>query len=225
MRLLLAEDERGLSDALCAVLKRSNYTVDAVYDGQDAIDYLRTGVYDGAVLDIMMLKKDGIEVLKTARTEGITVPILLLTAKSEIDDRVTGLDAGADDYLTKPFAMQELLARIRVMTRRKSESTDSTIKFGDLTLDTLTFELKCGDKTVRLANKEYQMLQMLLANPGQIISTDKFMDKIWGWDSETELNVVWVYISYLRKKLATVGSAVKITAVRNLGYTVEKTNA
>ena len=225
MRLLLAEDERGLSDALCAVLKRSNYTVDAVYDGQDAIDYLRTGVYDGAVLDIMMPKKDGIEVLKTARTEGITVPILLLTAKSEIDDRVTGLDAGADDYLTKPFAMQELLARIRVMTRRKSESTDSTIKFGDLTLDTLTFELKCGDKTVRLANKEYQMLQMLLANPGQIISTDKFMDKIWGWDSETELNVVWVYISYLRKKLATVGSAVKITAVRNLGYTVEKTNA
>ncbi len=225
MRLLLAEDEIGLSDALSAVLKKQNYTVDAVFNGEDALDYLRTGVYDGAILDIMMPKKDGIEVLRAARQEGLTLPILLLTAKSEIDDRVTGLDAGADDYLTKPFAMKELLARVRVMTRRKSESADSTLKFGDLQLDTLTFELKNGEKTVRLANKEFQMLQMLMANPGQVISTEKFMDKIWGWDSETELNVVWVYISYLRKKLAAVEANVKITAVRNLGYTLEKTNA
>lgn len=225
MRLLLAEDEQGLSDALCAVLKHSNYTVDAVYNGEDALDYLRTGVYDGAILDIMMPKKDGVTVLRTARAEGLTLPILLLTAKSEIDDRVLGLDAGADDYLTKPFAMKELLARIRVMTRRKSETTDNTLNFGDLSLDTATFEIKCGENSVRLANKEFQMLHMLMVNPGQIISSEKFMDKIWGWDSETELNVVWVYISYLRKKLAAVGSNVKITAVRNIGYTLEKTNA
>ena len=225
MRLLLAEDEVGLSDALCAVLKRQNYTVDPVYDGEDALEFLRTGVYDGAILDIMMPKKDGIEVLKTVRAEGLTLPILLLTAKSEIDDRVAGLDAGADDSLTKPFAMNELLARIRVMTRRKAETTDNSLKFGNISLDTLTFELKNGEKSVRLANKEFQMLQMLLVNPGQIISTEKFMDKIWGWDSETELNVVWVYISYLRKKLASIDADVKITAVRNIGYTVEKINA
>ena len=225
MRLLLAEDEHGLSDAICAVLKHSNYTVDAVYNGEDALDYLRTGVYDGAILDIMMPKRDGISVLKTARAEGLTLPILLLTAKSEIDDRVLGLDSGADDYLTKPFAMKELLARIRVMTRRKAETTDNTLTFGDLSLDIATFEIRCGEKSLRLANKEFQMLHMLMANPGQIISTDKFMDKIWGWDSETELNVVWVYISYLRKKLASVGAGVKITAVRNIGYTLEKTDA
>ena len=208
MRLLLAEDEHGLSDAICAVLKHSNYTVDAVYNGEDALDYLRTGVYDGAILDIMMPKRDGISVLKTARAEGLTLPILLLTAKSEIDDRVLGLDSGADDYLTKPFAMKELLARIRVMTRRKAETTDNTLTFGDLSLDIATFEIRCGEKSLRLANKEFQMLHMLMANPGQIISTDKFMDKIWGWDSETELNVVWVYISYPRKKLASIDADV-----------------
>ena len=221
MRLLLAEDEKALSDALVALLKHANYTVDAVYDGEAALDYLDTGVYDGAVLDIMMPKKDGIEVLKTARARGCTVPILLLTAKSEIDDKVLGLDAGADDYLTKPFAVKELLARIRVMTRRKSESGDNVLRFGNAELDVGTFELKSGDKSVRLANKEFQMLQMLMASPGQIISADRFMDKIWGWDSETELNVVWVYISYLRRKLENVGANVRIVAVRGSGYTLE----
>ena len=222
MRLLLAEDEKELSDALCAVLRHANYTVDAVYNGEDALDYIATGVYDGVILDIMMPKKNGIEVLKAVRAAGDPLPILLLTAKSEIDDKVLGLDAGADDYITKPFAMKELLARIRVMTRRKSESADSMLTFGGLSLDTLTYEIRHGDKSVRLANKEFQMLQMLMANPGQIISTEKFMDKIWGWDSETELNVVWVYISYLRKKLASVEADVKIVAVRNIGYTLEK---
>ncbi len=221
MRLLLAEDEKALSDALVALLKHANYTVDAVYDGEAALDYLDTGVYDGVVLDIMMPKKDGIEVLKTARARGCTVPILLLTAKSETDDKVLGLDAGADDYLTKPFAVKELLARIRVMTRRKSESGDNVLRFGDAELDVATFELKSGDKSVRLANKEFQMLQMLMASPGQIISADRFMDKIWGWDSETELNVVWVYISYLRRKLENVGANVRIVAVRGSGYTLE----
>jgi len=223
MRLLLAEDEREMSDALCAVLKHSNYTVDAVYNGEDALDYLRTEIYDGAILDIMMPKKSGIEVLKAARSEGLKVPILLLTAKSEVEDKVLGLDAGADDYITKPFAIKELLARIRVMTRRKTESADSLLTFGNIALDTLTFELKNGDKAVRLANKEFQILQMMLSNPGQIISTEKFMDKIWGWDSETELNVVWVYISYLRKKLSSIEANVKISAVRNIGYTLEIT--
>lgn len=223
MRLLLAEDEKELSDALVAILKHANYTVDAVYDGEEALDYLDTGVYDGVILDIMMPKKDGITVLKTARSRGMTLPILLLTAKSEIDDKVLGLDAGADDYLTKPFSMKELLARIRVMTRRRTESTDNLLSFGNLTLDTATFELRSGENSLRLANKEFQMLQMLMVSPGQIISTEKFMDKIWGWDSETELNVVWVYISYLRKKLQTLGADVKITAVRGSGYTLEKT--
>ncbi len=223
MRLLLAEDEKALSDALVAILKHANYTVDAVYDGEDALDYLDTDVYDGVILDIMMPKRDGISVLREARKRGMTLPILLLTAKSEIDDKVLGLDAGADDYLTKPFSMKELLARVRVMTRRKAESGDNLLSFGDLRLDTATFELGCGDKTIRLANKEFQMMQMLMSSPGQIISTEKFMDKIWGWDSETELNVVWVYISYLRKKLLNVGTTVKIAAVRGSGYTLEKT--
>lgn len=222
MRLLLAEDEKELSDALVAILKHANYTVDAVYDGEEALDYLDTGVYDGAILDIMMPKKDGITVLKEARAKGMTLPILILTAKSEIDDKVLGLDAGADDYLTKPFSMKELLARVRVMTRRKAESTDNLLTFGNLTLDTATFELKCGEKSLRLANKEFQMMQMLMVSPGQIISTEKFMDKIWGWDSETELNVVWVYISYLRKKLQNLGANVKLAAVRGSGYTLEK---
>ena len=222
MRLLLAEDEKELSDALVAILKHANYTVDAVYDGEEALDYLDTGVYDGVILDIMMPKKDGITVLKEARAKGMTLPILILTAKSEIDDKVLGLDAGADDYLTKPFSMKELLARVRVMTRRKAESTDNLLTFGNLTLDTATFELKCGEKSLRLANKEFQMMQMLMVSPGQIISTEKFMDKIWVWDSETELNVVWVYISYLRKKLQNLGANVKLAAVRGSGYTLEK---
>ena len=222
MRLLLAEDERELSGALCAVLRRSNYTVDAGYDGEDALEYRRTGVYAAAVLDIMMPKMDGVAVLRAARAEGIAVPVLFLTAKSEIDDRVAGLDAGANDYLTKPFAMKELLARIRVLTRAKDQTGGNQLTFGNIALDRLTYELKCGEKAVRLANKEYQLLEMLLQNPGQVISAETMMDKIWGWDSDSELNVVRVYVSYVRKKLASVGADVKITAVRNVGYTVEK---
>ena len=223
MRLLLAEDERELSNALVAVLKHANFTVDAVYDGADALEYLRTGVYDAAILDIMMPKLDGVSALKQARAEGVDTPVLFLTAKSEIDDRVTGLDAGANDYLTKPFAMKELLARVRVLTRARSQPQGNVLSFGNISLDRLTYELRCGEKAVRLANKEFQMLEMLLQNPGQVISADTFMDKIWGWDSESELNVVWVYVSYVRKKLANVGAGVRITAVRNVGYTLEKT--
>lgn len=222
MRLLLAEDEKELSDALVTVLKHNNYSVDAVYNGQDALDYLNADNYDGAILDIMMPKIDGITVLKNVRASGNHIPIILLTAKAEIDDRVTGLDSGADDYLTKPFSMKELLARIRAMTRRQEKATDTVLSFGDITLDRSTYQLSCGDQSIRLASREYQMLEMLMVNPGQVISVDQFMDKIWGYDSEAELNVVWVYISYLRKKLTGLGSKVSIKAMRGLGYSLEK---
>jgi DNA-binding response OmpR family regulator len=221
MRLLLVEDEIELSNALAAVLRRSNYSVDAVYDGQDALDYLMTGNYDGAILDIMLPKMDGITVLKKVRAAGNSVPVLLLTAKTEIDDRVNGLDSGADDYLTKPFAMKELLARIRAMTRRQTETTDSILKFGNVQLDRITFQLSTPKDSLRLANKEFQMMEMLMVSPGQIISADQFMEKIWGFDSETEQNVVWVYISYLRKKLTALEADVAIRASRGLGYTLE----
>lgn len=230
MRLLLAEDEEDLSRALVTVLKHNNYSVDAVYDGAEALDYLENGDnYDGVILDIMMPKMDGLTVLRTIRKHGNSVPVLLLTAKAEIDDRVEGLDSGADDYLPKPFSMKELLARIRAMTRRQSETTESILKFGDLALNRATYQLMGPENAdgngIRLASKEYQMLEMLMTNPGQIISPDQFMDKIWGYDTEAEQNVVWVYISYLRKKLTAVGSAVHIKATRGIGYSLERDNA
>lgn len=221
MRLLLAEDEHELSDALTAILKHNNYSVDAVYNGADALYYLENQEYDGAILDIMMPKMDGIEVLKRIRQEGNTVPVLMLTAKSTVDDRVTGLDAGADDYLSKPFAMKELLARIRALTRRNTEAVGNVLSFGNVTLDRSTYEMASGGNKVRLANKEFQMLEMLMANPGHIISTERFMEKVWGYDSETEMNVVWVYISYIRKKLAGIGADIEIKAIRNQGYSLE----
>ena len=222
MRLLLAEDEKELSNALVTVLKHNNYSVDAVYNGQDALDYLETENYDGAILDIMMPKMDGLTVLKTIRSHGNSVPVLLLTARSEIDDRVEGLDCGADDYLTKPFSMKELLARIRAMTRRKTDTTDSVLKYSDIELDRSTYQLSCKGKELRLASKEYQMLEMLMVNPRQIISANQFMDRIWGYDSEAEMNVVWVYSSYLRKKLGSIDSSVQIKATRGLGYSLEE---
>lgn len=222
MRLLLAEDEKELSHALVTVLLHNNYSVDAVYNGQDALDYINMGNYDGAILDIMMPKMDGITVLKKARASGSQIPILMLTAKAEIDDRVLGLDCGADDYLTKPFSMKELLARLRAMTRRQTAAADTTLSYGNITLDRSTYMLFSKTESLRLANKEFQMLEMLLANPGQVISTEQFMDKIWGYDSDTEQNVVWVYISYLRKKLTVLQASIGIKAVRGLGYTLEE---
>ncbi|MCR5499743.1 MAG: response regulator transcription factor [Acetatifactor sp.] len=221
MRLLLAEDEEELSEALAAVLRHNNYSVDTVYDGQEALDYLEGQEYDGVILDIMMPKKNGIEVLKTIRAHKNQVPVLLLTAKTQVDDRVEGLDAGADDYLGKPFAMKELLARVRAMTRRREGLTDNLLTIGNLSLNRLTFELSVGEEKVRLANKDFQMIEMLMVNPGQIISTERFMEKIWGYDSETEISVVWVYVSNLRKRLAALGANVEIKAVRNQGYSLE----
>ncbi len=221
MRLLLAEDEKSLARAVSAILEKNNFSVDVVHDGADALDWLRAGNYDGAVLDIMMPKMDGITVLKTIRAEGNMLPVLLLTAKSEIDDKVEGLDSGANDYLTKPFAAKELLARIRAMTRTATAQPSSTLQVGNLTLDRATFELKSPSGSFRLANKEFQMLETLMANPKTLVSTERFMEKIWGYDAEAEINVVWVYISYLRKKLAALNANVQIKATRNAGYSLE----
>ncbi|MCC8163477.1 MAG: response regulator transcription factor [Lachnospiraceae bacterium] len=222
MRLLLAEDEQALSRALKAILERNNYSVDAVYDGEAALEYLEAGNYDGVILDIMMPKKDGISVLKEMRTKGSRVPVLLLTAKSEIDDKVLGLDAGANDYLTKPFHTKELLARIRAMTRTGSAQTSSLLQMGNVTLDRATFALSTPSGSFRLANKEFQMLELLMSNPGNLISSERFMEKIWGYDSEAEINVVWVYISYLRKKLTALHANIQIRATRNAGYSLEE---
>ena len=222
MRLLFAEDEKSLSRAVTAMLEKSNYAVDAVYDGQNALDYLRAGNYDGAILDIMMPKLDGIEVLKTIRAEGNRVPVLMLTAKAEIDDKVLGLDSGANDYLTKPFSTKELLARIRAMTRAQTAQQSSVLSFGNITLDQTTYMLAGPGGSFRLANKEFQMLETLMANPHRLISSERFLEKIWGYDSEAEINVVWVYISYLRKKLAALNANIQIKATRNAGYSLEE---
>lgn len=221
MRLLLAEDEKELSDALVAILKHNNYSVDAVYNGEDALHYLEADNYDGAILDIMMPKMDGITVLQNIRAKGNDVPILIFTAKSEVDDRVLGLDSGADDYLSKPFAAKELLARIRSVTRRRTEAVSSVLNVGNLSLDCTTFELKSSTDTIRLPNKEFQIMELLAANPGQVISTERFMEKIWGYDSETDVGVVWAYISYLRKRLTELEANVKIKVARGQGYYLE----
>lgn len=221
MRILLAEDEKELSNALVAILKHNNYSVDAVYNGADALDYGLSENYDIMILDIMMPKMSGLEVLEKLRAKDIHTPILLLTAKSEIEDRIQGLDMGADDYLSKPFAMGELLARVRAMGRRKSEFTPNLIEAGNISLNKENYELSNGQSALRLGNKEYQMLEMLMVNPKRLISTEQFMERIWGYDAEAEINVVWVYISYLRKKLASLDSNVKIKAVRGVGYALE----
>ena len=223
MRLLLAEDEKALSKAIVKILEKSNYSVDAVYDGEDALAYLESGYYDAAVLDIMMPKMDGISVLKRIRAAGNPVPVLMLTAKSEIEDRVLGLDSGANDYLPKPFDSRELLARIRSITRSRAES-DTKLTVGNITLDRATFELSSPTGSFRLANKEFQMMECFLRNPHRVISTELFMEKIWGCDSEAEVNVVWVYISYLRKKLIALQADIQIKSSRNAGYSLENCN-
>lgn len=224
MRILLAEDEKDLVNALCTILKHSNYSVDAVYNGADAVEYLESGVYDVAIFDIMMPVMDGITALKKVRESGNNVPIIMLTAKSQIDDKVLGLDSGANDYLTKPFAAKELLARIRAVTRNAatSEVLNNVLKYGNVTLDLTTYELASVEGSFKLANKEFQMMEMLMKNTSVIISQESFMDKIWGFESEAESNVVWVNISYLRKKLKTIGADINIKATRNVGYSLEK---
>ena len=220
MRILLAEDERELSDALVMILKHNNYSVDAIYNGQDALDYIMAEDYDGVILDIMMPKMDGITVLKNVRRQGNNVPVLILTAKSELDDCVVGLDAGADDYLSKPFAAKELLARLRAVTRRKTATATTVLKMGNMELDCAGFELRSPKGSMHLPNKEFQMLEMMMANPGQLISTERFLEKVWGYDTDTDTRTVWVYISYLRKKLQELDADIKIKAARGLGYSL-----
>ena len=222
MRILLAEDEKSLSKALKAILTKSNYSVDCVFDGEEAVLYAMASEYDLVIMDIMMPKKDGILALKELRSKGRNVPVLMLTARSEIDDKVEGLDSGANDYMTKPFAAKELLARIRVLTRQNSSSNDNILRFGNITLDRGSFELSSPKGRYRLAGKEFQMMEMLMMNHGILISTERFMDKIWGLDSEADISTAWTYISFLRKKLAALGADVRIKAIRNAGYTLEE---
>lgn len=221
MKLLLAEDERSLARAIAHILEKNCCSTDTVYDGETALKYLENGDYDGAILDIMMPRLDGISVLKALRSQGNPIPVLLLTAKSEIDDKVLGLDSGANDYLTKPFDTRELLARIRAMTR-SGKSADSRLTLGNITLNRANYELSSPCGSFHLANKEFQMMELLMANPRQLISPDRFLEKIWGYDTEAEINVVWVYISYLRKKLTALRADISIRAVRNAGYLLEE---
>lgn len=218
MRLLLAEDEKELSNAVAAILKHNNYSVDVVCNGNDALDYAMSGNYDALLLDIMMPGLSGLEVLRAVRDKGIKTPAIMLTAKSEIEDRIAGLDAGADDYLPKPFAMGELLARIRAVTRRSNDYQPNILSCGKITLNRDNYELSGPKLTIRLAGKEYQMLEMLMSSYGRLISLESFMERIWGFDSETDSSVVWVYVSNLRKKLVAIGSDIQIKAIRNGGY-------
>lgn len=204
-------------------LERSGYSVDAVYNGQDALDYIEQADYDGVILDWMMPKKTGIEVLAWMRGKGISTPVLMLTARDAIEDRVEGLDSGADDYLPKPFAASELLARIRAMLRRKVDYQHDVIKYADIELDKSAMTITCGKKSVSLNNKAFQLIEMLVEHPGAVLSIDQIMERIWGWDSDAEVNVVWVNISTLRKKLTEIGAHLKIKVIRGVGYSLEST--
>ncbi len=221
MRILIAEDEKPLARALQKIFEKNNYSADAVPNGLEALSYLDSGNYDVAIFDIMMPKMDGITALKTLRAAGNPIPVLLLTAKAEIDDKVLGLDSGANYYLTKPFDSKELLAAIRAITRSTTE-VDSKLRFGNMTLDRSTFELASPSGSFRLANKEFQMMEMLMAAPRHIIPAERFMEKIWGFETEAEINIVWVYISYLRKKLAALDANIIIKSKRNVGYALEE---
>ena len=222
MRILVADDEKEMAMVLQALLSREHYSVDVVYDGQDALDYGLAENYDCLVLDIMMPKLDGIQVLQKLRERGVTTPVLLLTAKGQVEDRIAGLDSGADDYLPKPFHNGELMARVRALTRRGKDYTPNVLSAGNITLDRASFTLTCGSASLRLSSKEFQVLELLLCRQGRPISTEEFMDRIWGYDSDAEINVVWAYLSYLRRKLETVGANVRITARRGQGYVLEE---
>lgn len=225
MKVLIADDEKELTNALSAILKHNNYSVDCVYNGEDALYYIENGTYDALILDVMMPKVDGYKVLETLRKAGNTTPIMMLTAKSDIDDKVKGLDLGADDYLPKPFEVKELLARLRVILRRNSSTTTNVLTLGNLSLDISTYEIFVGDSRVKLSNKEFQIIELLMLKPGNVISTERIMDKAWDYDTEAELNVVWVFISGLRKTLAQINANVEIRSNRGVGYTIEIKNA
>ena len=222
MRILLAEDEKSMSKALTVILTKNNYSVDAVFNGEDALSYISAGDYDLAILDVMMPKMDGFEVVRRIRQKGIAIPVMMLTAKSQTDDKVEGLDLGANDYLTKPFESRELLARIRALTRTVNSAVDNSLRFGNIELNRGNFELTGPEGSVRLHAKEFQILEYLMANPGVMISSDKIFDKVWGLDFDGDISIVWTNLSDLRKKLEKVGADVKIKATRNACYTLEQ---
>ena len=222
MRILLAEDDQDLNAALKTLLTRSGYQVDAVTNGEDALDYARMETYDGMILDWMMPEKDGVQALREIRAKGVRTPCLLLTARDAVEDRVTGLDAGADDYLSKPFNGRELAARVRAMLRRRESYVPDVISWEDLQLDKSSCELRCGDRVVRLTGKMYQMMEVFMENPKHLFSVQQLMDRIWGWESEAEINVVWVNISQLRKKLSELETETEIRVHRGTGYSLEK---
>ena len=218
MRILLADDEQDLVLALAQILKRARYSVDTVDNGSDALDSALSQDYDCLVLDVMMPGMNGLDVVRNLRRQQVGTPVLLLTAKAQVQDRVAGLDTGADDYLVKPFAMEEFTARVRALTRRGAELAPKILRAGSVTLDSSTFELACGNTSVRLANREYQMMELLLRRQGSFVSTEQFMNRIWGYESEAQLGVVWAYICYLRRKLTALGADVQIIASRGRGY-------
>ena len=221
MRLLIAEDEMDLAEALTVFFEKNQFTVDTVYDGQAAYDYAQTGDYDAIILDVMMPKRNGIEVLQQLRSEGLKTPIMMLTAKGEKDDRVAGFNSGADDYLPKPFAPDELIARVGAMMRRSDSYQPAILKYEDLSLDCSNGMLSCGSEEIRLSGREFQVMELFLRTPKMVFSAEKIMERVWGWDSDAEINVVWVHISNLRKKLKSIGSSVSIYATRGLGYGLE----
>lgn len=221
MRLLIAEDEVDLAEALTVFFEKNHFSVDAVHNGADAYEYAVTGAYDAVILDVMMPKLNGIQVLERLRAEGVKTPIMMLTAKGQKDDRITGFNTGADDYLPKPFDPDELLSRVRAILRRSEVYQPTVLTFGDLTLDPSTGVLTCGKKTTRLSGREFQVMELFLRSPRQVFSADRIMETVWGWDNDAEINVVWVNISNLRKKLKNIGSRVTLRANRGLGYALE----
>ncbi|MBS5736965.1 MAG: response regulator transcription factor [Clostridiales bacterium] len=224
MRLLLVEDEKRMAQALCELLRLEKYDVDHYADGEEGLYAAESGLYDVIILDVMLPGKNGFEIAKEVRESGIKTPILMLTAKSDVDDKVEGLDRGADDYLTKPFMTKELLARLRALVRRTSNSSDGTLSFGDITLNTNSSSLICSDNSVRLSEKEFHILEYLILNQGQILTREQIATKIWGYESNAEYNNVEVYMSFVRKKLSFIKAKTEIKAVRGIGYELRYDN-
>ena len=218
MRLLIAEDEVDLAEALTAFFEKNHFSVDAVHNGADAYEYAVSGGYDAVILDVMMPRMNGIQVLERLRAEGVKTPIMMLTAKGQKNDRITGFNAGADDYLPKPFDPDELLSRVRAILRRSEAYQPTVLTYGDVTLDPTTGLLSCGGQSLRLGGRELQVMELMIRSTRQVVSAERIMERVWGWDSEAEINVVWVHISNLRKKLRSIGSHVTIRASRGLGY-------
>ena len=223
MRILIAEDEVGIAKALKLILEKNRFSVDMVHNGTDALDYLLSVSYDAVVLDIMMPGLDGLEVLSRAREAGVSAPVLFLSAKAEVEDRVAGLDAGADDYLPKPFATSEFISRVKALTRRNGSYVPELIRLGNTTLDLSGYPLSTGDRSVRLNNKEFQLMELFMRNRGRVFSTENLMDKVWGLDSDAEIDVVWTYIGFLRKKLKQLCADIEIKTIRGAGYALEVT--